>query len=165
MVQYHYKARSFARSVSSRRQGDAMIRLIGTCSALLGAVITGAGSMGTSSAAPADIPADREDFPSCIFRLSPPQRTQLGSDAIVTMATIQPVSCSGSVQPTRSTVCLVSDQTAGSCGMAYAWNIAQVLSPSSPAGVKITTTGRGCWSGYRAEDFGCTSMGPITASV
>jgi hypothetical protein len=135
-----------------------MTSLMRACGALLVAAITSVGSVGISE-------ADTEDgqaSPSCTFALSPPQRSQLGTDPDVATATLRPVSCTGSVQPSRSTVCIGTGRAQGSCSTAYAWNTAQVFSSVVSDGA--TTTGTGCWSAFRPEDFGCTTFGPISAS-
>jgi hypothetical protein len=149
-----------------------MIRLVRVCGVFVGALMVGLPSMATSGAAtepgtvrPHDIATDDPAPAACTFTLSPPARTRLGSVDDAVTATLKPASCSGEVQPSRSTVCLAFGDSAGNCSSNFAWNTAQVFSGSLPAGTEFTVTGTGCWNGFKDEDWGCTTVGPITAAT
>lgn len=141
-----------------------MIRTI----AALGVLVCGLlGSPAIAVAAPVrgDLGVDKPPPLSCTWTLSPPSRTHLGSAQDAVTATLNPASCSGSVQPAKSTVCMAYGDSPGNCTTNFAWNGAQTFAPALPAGTAFTVTGTGCWNGFDGHNFGCVTYGPIAATV
>ena len=106
--------------------------------------------------------ADVSDM--CSFELSAPQMQAGPSGTHVVTTTFRVKSCPGTWQPTKASVCIASEGTAGTCVAAYGWGPGSASVPASASGGVYTATAQGC-ARVNVEVERCAPVGPSRATL
>jgi hypothetical protein len=108
--------------------------------------------------------ADADEGTNCNFRVSAPRVETGPGGATVVTATFEVVSCPGTWQPTKSSICIAPESGGGRCSIVYGWGPGRVSVAASPPTGVYETTGQGC-ARVSVEIDQCVSLAPVRASV
>lgn len=100
----------------------------------------------------------------CSPELSTPRMEPGPSATRVVTTTPRVKSCPGTWQPTKASVCIAAQGSAGACTDAYGWGPGGVSVPATASGGVYTATAQGC-ARVSVEIERCVAAGPDTATL
>jgi len=121
-------------------------------------------SLGLTALATAGRVGAEPDEASCTFTVSAPQLTTLSGGATAVTATAAASSCSGTVQPAMTTVCLSGGGSAGNCKTVYGWDTAQVFLTVTQMSGTFTAKANGCWRMTLNVTTVCSPPPPVSTT-
>jgi hypothetical protein len=130
-------------------------------------VATLASAMGGATTLATASPVDESpEAVGCQYTLTPPELVLLPGGARAVRATLDPVTCAPSAQPTGVTVCVRPSNGRGDCKRLPGWAKAEVIIPGSPADGTFTATGEGCWQEItKSFRSACRTTGPVSSTI
>jgi len=130
--------------------------------AIVGSVA--AAGLGLTALATAGPVGAQPDEASCTYTVSAPQLITLPGGATAVTATAAASSCSGTAQPTITTVCLSGGGSAGNCKTVYGWDTAQVYMTATQMSGTFTAKANGCWRITMNVTTQCSPPPPLSAT-
>jgi hypothetical protein len=129
-------------------------------------VATVASAMGSATSPASASPVDEStEGVGCQYTLTPPELVLLPGGGKAVRATLDPITCAPSAQPTGVTVCVRPPHNQGNCKRLPGWQKVEVLIPATPANGTFTATGEGCWHEITRSFLpACRTTGPVSST-